>query len=1188
MDSHEEIEVTTDHHNHHHQQHQHLTRLQSNERNVVGLDESNNSSNVNFNLDDVKYRSVEFGVVGMEENDESHFTDNKYQNNETQNTNGLEEQKVGTKQEDEHEHEHEEKDCNVYDSSNNNSSIQFPMNKLYGRDQELARFQQLYHRMITANESQAVFLSAYSGSGKTRLVYEAVKQFTNTNNDTNNTNKLLFLYGKHEEQEREAPVPYKAMSEAFRNYYKQLVVSFRNKNNNHDNEMMEFTTTIRTQLEQVVGNDESIIAALCEIIPQQLIREEDDCSTSTSLSNKTTAATTTNESVTKYRLHVAFRAFLNALCQAQKSHLIIYIDDLQWVDHGTLELLQAILVQNNNNINNNNNNESAIYTNRPTSEQSPQRQKQYPIFFIGAYRSNEVDPRTHPLATLISELDVKDSNNNTIAAVSGEHVLLSQDHHQQQQQQKHRRYPAVERIELTDLSKDTVGSFIADTLNLEREQVRPLTEAIYRKTLGNIFFTRQALEQLVRRNALYYDMVVFSWQWKGVTQQKLEQELSNDIVEMVKSKIACLSQDLQRALAVAAHTRSSLDIDTYHVLLNAYEERVNRSRGANYYSTRESFKALLDRAVAEGLLEVTTLETESEHNQLEYTFAHDRIREASRSFVAGDELNTVLYTIGNVLANRGSDDVVGEEWMLFVAIHHLNAVPAATFHTDGNARLKLARLNLAAVKLSMGKAAYDDAAKYAEKGIQVLPKDRWDSCFVLSHDLYALAAESSRLIGDIQRMERYCTACLTVERDLPLDANYQVYYTLALGLLYGSNRYGEAKKILLNLLKRLDCHFPQSATMTASRTMYQIITLVVTKRRRSREEVDKMQMMTDPKKLKAMKLLDKLFDICYLMKDEVLLPLVIFRALDYTLKYGLSIHSPRLVASVCVLLTGHLNDLKGGGMYAEYALQMMRKVNHKPVECGTLFITCCFARHWVVPVADCIEPLRRAVTIGINSGDAENACWSAFFVAFFSFQAGKPLPTVDAELKRYVPRMEELGQKMIADISKSFWFAVLGLMGMPRDHAKVTLSEAEFENVTLYESVQGYARMEHSRMGDHQRCADKVLKHSDSFLKSVPGTSAACVVMVTSAVTCIESARRTGKSKYLRQAKIIRKHVNGWARQRNPYMNHWKVFLDAEFAALTRQDKTAVKKFQWLLIVLWKVGIFTMPLLPTNGGDFLR
>jgi len=874
----------------------------------------------------------------------------------------------------------------------------------------------------------------------------------------------------------------------------------------------------------------------------------------------------------KSRLHYVFVSFLRCLC-TRESPLVIYIDDLQWADAYTLELLETILSD-------------------PTTIQH--------IFFIGAYRSNEVNPHDHPLAKIISSLqDIEKEHQPSSSSPNNNNhgkIPSSQDETMQQQQlgpqQERQKALHIETIELSDLSKDQVGEFIADTLQLEVDQVQPLTEAIYRKTLGNIFFTKQALEQLVRRNALYFDMVVFQWQWR-LPQDKLEETLSDDIVEMIQSKIECLPMDLQHVLAVAAHTRSSLDVETLVELLNAfrkYEQKEQPNHGGgdddqpNPYFTATSVQELLEHAVMSGLLcratntttpttgsntttttttgkNTTNNDNASTREKLEYAFAHDRIREAARVFVTGEKLHKLSFIIGKVLAKRGTDDTVGEDWMMFTAIHHLNSVPSI-YHEDEEARLTLAKLNLITAKLAMGRAAFEDAAKYAEKGIEVLPVDRWEQCTVLCHELYALAAEACRLVGNIQQMERYCAACLTAERDRPLEANYQVYYTLAVGLFYGSDRYGEAKDILLTLLKHLDCRFPTSPTMTKSSTMLKVGLLVATKNSRTEHEIEKMELMTDPTKMRAMKLLDRLFDICYIQKDDVLMTLVIFRALEYTLKFGLCAYSPRLVASVCCIFTGALNDLKGGGLYANYSRQLLKRVNHKPSEAGTMLLSYVFGSQWVTPIRECIEPLRSAHRIGLHTGAVENACWCMYYVVFCSFQAGRPLQPIAAECKAHAQRMEDFGQRMISLFCKAQLLTLLGIMGISKDEFPLNLSEVESNVPIIVEAIEAMRRFERTYNGEYELVAESTVKHGEAYIKNAPGIPQASYDFAVSGVSCLEVARKTGKPEYLREAKRIRKWINGWAKQGSPNFQHWKVLLDAGFAAQKGNVKATVQNYQ--------------------------
>merc|ERR1712226_1213695 len=152
---------------------------------------------------------------------------------------------------------------------------------------------------------------------------------------------------------------------------------------------------------------------------------------------------------------------------------------------------------------------------------------------IGSYRSNEVH---HPLAALMNEMKEKVCDN-------------------------------VETIELSELSKTSIYEFICDTLGITIEEeddidiaggasspsnttttscriMKDLSDVIYDKTLGNIFFTIQSIEQLVRNNILYYDTMMFHWTFHNQMATKYESlsdHLSDDISDMIINKINSLS-----------------------------------------------------------------------------------------------------------------------------------------------------------------------------------------------------------------------------------------------------------------------------------------------------------------------------------------------------------------------------------------------------------------------------------------------------------------------------------------------------------------------------------------------------------------------------------------------------------------------------------------------------------------------
>eukprot|EP00980_Cylindrotheca_fusiformis_P001846 scaffold414_cov109-Cylindrotheca_fusiformis.AAC.9 len=71
----------------------------------------------------------------------------------------------------------------------------------------------------------------------------------------------------------------------------------------------------------------------------------------------------------------------------------------------------------------------------------------------------------------------------------------------------------IERIELSGLSLEETSQFIAETLHLPPEETSSLTRAVYNKTHGNIFSVIQAVEELYRKNIIFFSLISFQWEW---------------------------------------------------------------------------------------------------------------------------------------------------------------------------------------------------------------------------------------------------------------------------------------------------------------------------------------------------------------------------------------------------------------------------------------------------------------------------------------------------------------------------------------------------------------------------------------------------------------------------------------------------------------------------------------------------
>jgi predicted ATPase/class 3 adenylate cyclase len=158
---------------------------------------------------------------------------------------------------------------------------------------------------------------------------------------------------------------------------------------------------------------------------------------------------TLSASDTQARQFAAIIDLLRALHQPQ-SPLLLFLDDMQWADAATLELVEAIL--------------------RAPDPRNP--------VLILAWRDDEVTPG-HPLHALVNRL--------------GDGAPI--------------------RIVLGPLQGRDVACMLADALAMSEPLVRPLAEHLVERAEGNPFAVREILTALADADSLLFDHVQGQWRW---------------------------------------------------------------------------------------------------------------------------------------------------------------------------------------------------------------------------------------------------------------------------------------------------------------------------------------------------------------------------------------------------------------------------------------------------------------------------------------------------------------------------------------------------------------------------------------------------------------------------------------------------------------------------------------------------
>jgi PAS domain S-box-containing protein len=348
--------------------------------------------------------------------------------------------------------------------------------KLYGREREVETLLAAFDRVVESGAPELVLVSGYSGIGKSSVVNELHKPLVRP--------RGLFALGKFDQYKRD--IPYSTLVQAFQSLVRPLLSKSDAELSRWRNEIMaalgpngRLMTDLIPELTLVIGEQPPVP----ELEAQQAQR----------------------------RFQLVFRRFLSVFTKAEHP-LALFLDDLQWLDAATLDLLEDLLTQ------------------------ADVRR----LLLVGAYRDNEVDA-AHPLM-------------RKLTAIRSSGAKVSE-------------------IKLGPLNPGHVGQLIADALGCATTSAAPLSELVHAKTSGNPFFVLQFLYALTDEGFLAFDHGAQRWSWDlGRIHAK---GYADNVVDLMVGKLARLPDEAQRALQQLACLGNVADITTLAVVLGSSEDEVH-------------------------------------------------------------------------------------------------------------------------------------------------------------------------------------------------------------------------------------------------------------------------------------------------------------------------------------------------------------------------------------------------------------------------------------------------------------------------------------------------------------------------------------------------------------------------------------------------------------------------------------
>ncbi|MBA3547385.1 MAG: AAA family ATPase, partial [Nannocystis sp.] len=294
------------------------------------------------------------------------------------------------------------------------STFQIP-EALYGREDEVAELEAALVR-VRDGASELVLVQGPAGAGKSTVIAELQRSLAG--------GRGFFVTGRFDPLRRDQP--YSAVRDALGGIVRHLLA-----------ETEQNVARWRWSIERALGG---VSDALVSLLPDMAL-----------VLGPQPPLPDLSPAAARARFHRAITSFCRCFARP-RSPLVLVLDDLQWADSASLDLLVALLAE-------------------------PEAGG---MMVIGSFRDAEVGA-AHPLHAALT----------AIAAASC----------------------PITRIDLGPLDLASITQLVADTLDLAADEVAPLAALVEHKTGGNGFFAAEFLRDLHDHGLLEFDPGRLRWTW---------------------------------------------------------------------------------------------------------------------------------------------------------------------------------------------------------------------------------------------------------------------------------------------------------------------------------------------------------------------------------------------------------------------------------------------------------------------------------------------------------------------------------------------------------------------------------------------------------------------------------------------------------------------------------------------------
>lgn len=474
------------------------------------------------------------------------------------------------------------------------NKLRFNSLGLYGRETEIETIKDVYIK--SKSSRQLVLIDGPAGSGKTSLSNQSEKIIKICTAVCEQP--AIYITGKFDQQL--VIEPYAGISTACRRLCEQLLVL--NNRERVDCCFEQLRHKLRAEMKDEAYILTRMIPNVLELLsPGESAPNDDPRNNFLDIGYKEA----------QIRFQLVFRKFIRTV--SSFVHLVFALDDLQWADTASLNLIESLISDN----------------------ELPH------LLLVGNYRSEALRKKDEGLSKALNALEKKTEMSDF----------------------------TITKIAIGGLTLDTVNQLLLDLLSAQPGTTESLAALVHRRTLGNPFFVVQYLRLLWEHGLLDFNLGTLAWTW-DIEQIHLETTATSNVVDFIQEKLKRLPPEVSCMLPILASLGSTFQTFLFERIFGHFKQRFAITSTADMTSL-EYATSVIDICLQEGLIEELDKQTyiwvhdKIQEASLSLIFEEElcslqfHLGELLLQYLSEREMEDTIFIVVNLL-NRGAPHLPSE------------------------------------------------------------------------------------------------------------------------------------------------------------------------------------------------------------------------------------------------------------------------------------------------------------------------------------------------------------------------------------------------------------------------------------------------------------------------------------------------------------------------------------------------